>query len=228
MYKIYQDVHHQSSGKKPYSLHFTSVASRPDPHSFLFFSLSSIFHASLFYTWPSSSCFKKKKTKINENLRVFIVWILLLFCFFFLCFCVFVCVCVFNCKLFLFCSNVWGLCCEIQGFTYPLLSLLLSLWFSLSHSRSHSLCPQVFYCALLTQSHPLIDSLSSSRSPNYKSFFPLIFNPNFSILLLLSMIPNFLFLFFFFLTSICFNFSFLFPKINKKIVFENQAYRFAF
>ena len=76
-------------------------------------------------------------------------------------------------------------------FNRPFFSLL---WFALSRSRS--LCPWVFYRALLTQSHPLTDSFSSSRSPNCKSFFPLISNPNFSILLLLSKIPNlFIYLF---------------------------------
>ena len=81
---------------------------------------------------------------------------------------------------------------SLSLFNRPFFSLL---WFALSRSRSRSLCPWVFYRALLTQSHPLTDSFSSSRSPNCKSFFPLISNPNFSILLLLSKIPNFLFIY---------------------------------
>ena len=101
---------------------------------------------------------------------------------------------------------------SLSLFNRPFFSLL---WFALSRSRSRSrsLCPWVFYRALLTQSHPPTDSFSSSRSPNCKSFFPLISNPNFSILLLLSKIPNYLFIY---KTSICFNFYFLSsPKIKK-------------
>ena len=103
---------------------------------------------------------------------------------------------------------------SLSLFNRPFFSLL---WFALSRSRSRSLCPWVFYRALLTQSHPLTDSFSSSRSPNCKSFFPLISNPNFSILLLLSKIPNYLFIYLFiYKTSICFNFYFLSsPKIKK-------------
>ena len=153
MYKIYQDVHHQSSGKKPYSLHFTSVASRPDPHSFLFFSLSSIFHASLFYTWPSSSCFKKKKTKINENLRVFIVWILLLFCFFF-CVFVFLCVCVFLTASCFFFALMCGVCVVKFRVSHILSFPFFSLCGSLSLTHALTRCVPRF--SIVHFSHNLI------------------------------------------------------------------------
>lgn len=108
-------------------------------------------------------------------------------------------------------------------------SLSLQLSLSLSRSRSRQLCPWVFYRALLTQSHPLTDSLSSSRSPNCKSFFPLISNPNFSILLLLSKIPNFYFFNLFIKPQSALIFIFyLLQKLIKKCLFENRAYRFAF
>lgn len=113
-------------------------------------------------------------------------------------------------------------------FNRPFFSLL---WFALSRSRSRSrsLCPWVFYRALLTQSHPPTDSFSSSRSPNCKSFFPLISNPNFSILLLLSKIPNYLFIYLFIKPQSALIFIFyLLQKLKKIIVFENRAYRFAF
>ena len=114
---------------------------------------------------------------------------------------------------------------SLSLFNRPFFSLL---WFALSRSRSRSLCPWVFYRALLTQSHPLTDSFSSSRSPNCKSFFPLISNPNFSILLLLSKIPNlFIYLFIKPQSALIFIF-YLLQKLKKIIVFENRAYRFAF